>query len=106
MGLLVRILFPAGLISGENPPSVSVAGDVRNPGTYTTPGQIRLADAVGLAGGLSPGSRQKPETRRSSATSLDGQFKNLQRVTHKAWSHGEWRAIRWRTFSSSRATAC
>jgi polysaccharide export outer membrane protein len=36
----------------ENPPAVSVAGDVRAPGTYRTAGQIRLSDAVHLAGGL------------------------------------------------------
>lgn len=38
----------------ENPPSVSVWGDVRMPGTYRTSGSIRLADAVHLAGGLAP----------------------------------------------------
>ena len=38
----------------ENPPTVSVFGDVRVPGTYQTSGQIRLADAVHLAGGLAP----------------------------------------------------
>jgi polysaccharide export outer membrane protein len=38
----------------ENTPSVTVSGDVRTPGTYQTPGQIRLADAVHLAGGISP----------------------------------------------------
>jgi polysaccharide biosynthesis/export protein len=38
----------------ENPPSVSVLGDVRMPGTYQTSGQLRLADAVHLAGGTSP----------------------------------------------------
>jgi polysaccharide export outer membrane protein len=38
----------------ENPPSVSVLGDVRAPGTYQTSGQIHVADAVHLAGGLSP----------------------------------------------------
>jgi len=38
----------------ENPPAVSVWGDVREPGTYRTAGQIRLADAVHLAGGLGP----------------------------------------------------
>ena len=38
----------------ENPPAVSVLGDVRDPGTYQTSGQIRLTDAVHLAGGLSP----------------------------------------------------
>jgi polysaccharide biosynthesis/export protein len=36
----------------ENPPAVSVWGDVRAPGTYRTSGQIHLADAVHLAGGL------------------------------------------------------
>ncbi|MFZ0523455.1 MAG: SLBB domain-containing protein [Candidatus Acidiferrales bacterium] len=38
----------------ENPPTVSVWGDVRKPGTYRTSGTIRLADAVHLAGGLAP----------------------------------------------------
>jgi polysaccharide biosynthesis/export protein len=36
----------------ENPPTVSVLGDVRRPGTYRTSGQIHVADAVHLAGGL------------------------------------------------------
>lgn len=36
----------------EDAPTVSVLGDVREPGTYQTSGQIRLADAVHLAGGL------------------------------------------------------
>ena len=38
----------------ENPPTVSVLGDVRAPGTYRTSGQIHLSDAVHLAGGLTP----------------------------------------------------
>jgi len=38
----------------ENPPDVSVWGDVRAPGTYRTAGDIHLSDAVHLAGGLSP----------------------------------------------------
>jgi polysaccharide biosynthesis/export protein len=38
----------------ENPPAVSVWGDVRGPGTFRTSGQIRLSDAIHLAGGLSP----------------------------------------------------
>jgi protein involved in polysaccharide export with SLBB domain len=37
----------------ENPPDVSVWGDVRTPGTYPTAGDIHLSDAVHLAGGLS-----------------------------------------------------
>ena len=37
----------------ENPPVVSVLGDVRAPGTYKTSGDIHLSDAVHLAGGLS-----------------------------------------------------
>jgi polysaccharide export outer membrane protein len=36
----------------ENPPVVSVLGDVRAPGTYPTSGDIRLSDAVHLARGL------------------------------------------------------
>jgi polysaccharide biosynthesis/export protein len=38
----------------ENPPTVSIWGDVRAPGTYRTAGQIRLGDAIHLAGGLGP----------------------------------------------------
>jgi polysaccharide export outer membrane protein len=38
----------------ENPPTVAVMGDVRTPGTYQTAGQIRVADAIHLAGGLTP----------------------------------------------------
>ncbi len=38
----------------ENPPTVSVLGDVRGPGTFRTAGQIHLSDAVHLAGGISP----------------------------------------------------
>ncbi len=38
----------------ENPPTVSVWGDVRGPGTFRTSGEIRLADAIHLAGGLAP----------------------------------------------------
>lgn len=38
----------------ESPPVVSVLGDVRAPGTYRTSGDIHIADAVHLAGGLSP----------------------------------------------------
>jgi len=38
----------------ENPPTVSVWGDVRGPGTYRTSGKIHLSDAVHLAGGLAP----------------------------------------------------
>jgi protein involved in polysaccharide export with SLBB domain len=38
----------------ENPPVVSVLGDVRAPGTYQTSGEIRLSDAVHLAKGLAP----------------------------------------------------
>ncbi len=42
----------------ENPPAVSVWGDVRAPGTYRTSGDIHLSDAVHLAGGLSPDAAQ------------------------------------------------
>jgi protein involved in polysaccharide export with SLBB domain len=38
----------------ENPPTVSVSGAVRNPGTYQTSGQIHLRDAIQLAGGITP----------------------------------------------------
>jgi polysaccharide export outer membrane protein len=43
----------------ETPPVVSVWGDVRLPGTYRTSGQIRLVDAVQLAGGLGPDAQQE-----------------------------------------------
>ncbi len=38
----------------EAAPTVSVAGEVRSPGTYKTSGQPSLRDAVFLAGGLTP----------------------------------------------------
>jgi polysaccharide biosynthesis/export protein len=38
----------------ENPPIVSVLGDVRNPGTFRTSGDIHISDAIHLAGGLTP----------------------------------------------------
>jgi len=37
-----------------NPPTVSVWGDVRVPGTYGTSGQLHLSDAIHMAGGLAP----------------------------------------------------
>ncbi len=43
----------------EDPPSVSVWGDVRKPGTYRTSGQIRLSDAVHLAEGFSPDAQKE-----------------------------------------------
>src|SRR6202042_2450903 len=43
----------------ENPPVVSVWGDVRAPGTYRTSGQIRLRDAIHLAGGLAPDAQKE-----------------------------------------------
>lgn len=38
----------------QNPPTVSVWGDVRTPGTYQTSGQLHLSDAIHMAGGLAP----------------------------------------------------
>jgi polysaccharide export outer membrane protein len=38
----------------ENPPTVSVWGDVRGPGTYKTSGKVHVSDAVHLAGGIAP----------------------------------------------------
>jgi polysaccharide biosynthesis/export protein len=38
----------------EDAPSVSVAGAVRNTGTFQTSGQIHLRDAIELAGGITP----------------------------------------------------
>ncbi|PYX48730.1 MAG: hypothetical protein DMG79_11060 [Acidobacteria bacterium] len=38
----------------EDPPVVSVLGDVRVPGTYRTSGDIHISDAIHLAGGLAP----------------------------------------------------
>jgi protein involved in polysaccharide export with SLBB domain len=42
----------------ENPPNVSVWGDVRTPGTYRTAGDIHVSDAIHLAGGLAPDAAQ------------------------------------------------
>jgi protein involved in polysaccharide export with SLBB domain len=38
----------------ENPPLVTVLGEVRSPGTYLTAGVVHLRDAVQLAGGTTP----------------------------------------------------
>jgi protein involved in polysaccharide export with SLBB domain len=38
----------------EDPPMVSVLGEVRTPGDYRTSGDIHLIDAIHLAGGLGP----------------------------------------------------
>jgi protein involved in polysaccharide export with SLBB domain len=57
----------------ENPPTVSVWGDVRMPGTYRTSGQIRLGDAVHLAGGLAPDAQT--EDAQVFRYLADGKFK-------------------------------
>ena len=38
----------------ENPPWVTVGGEVRNPGRYRTSGETHLRDAIYLAGGIAP----------------------------------------------------
>lgn len=38
----------------EDPPTVSVSGAVRHPGTFQTSGQVHFRDAVELAGGVTP----------------------------------------------------
>ena len=38
----------------EDAPIVSVSGAVRRPGTFQTSGEIRVRDAVELAGGVTP----------------------------------------------------
>lgn len=43
----------------ENPPTVSVLGDVRKPGTYQTSGKVHVSDAVHLAGGIAPDAQQE-----------------------------------------------
>ena len=43
----------------ENPPTISVWGDVRVPGTYGTSGQLHLSDAIHMAGGLAPDAETK-----------------------------------------------
>ena len=57
----------------ENPPTVSVWGDVRTPGTYGTSGQLHLSDAIHMAGGLSPDA--ETEDAQVFRYLLDGQLK-------------------------------
>src|SRR6202522_1850209 len=57
----------------EAPPAVSVWGDVREPGTYRTDGQIRLSDAIHLAGGLAPDAQK--ENAQVFRYLSDGKFK-------------------------------
>ena len=84
----------------ENPPTVSVLGDVRDPGTYQTSGQIHLADAVHLAGGLAPDA----QTGGCAGIPLlaGWQVQNLQRESRARLSAG----IRSRTSFWSRAIGC
>jgi polysaccharide export outer membrane protein len=57
----------------ENPPTVSVWGDVRAPGTYKTAGKVHLSDAVHLAGGIGPDA--KIEDAQVFRYLLDGKMK-------------------------------
>ena len=66
----------------ENPPTVSVWGDVRMPGTYRTSGQIRLSDAVHLAGGLAPDAQT--EDAQVFRYLPDGKFKIFSVNLHQA----------------------
>jgi len=43
-----------GRFDFEDPPVVSVLGDVRRPGTYRAAGEMHVRDAIRLAGGLGP----------------------------------------------------
>jgi len=57
----------------ENPPTVSVSGAVRQPGTFQTPGQIRVRDAVQLAGGANQDASM--DSAQVIRTSADGSLK-------------------------------
>jgi protein involved in polysaccharide export with SLBB domain len=43
----------------EDAPTILVGGDVRVPGTYRTSGQLRLGDAIQMAGGLAPDAQKE-----------------------------------------------
>jgi len=43
----------------QNPPTVAVLGDVRQPGIYRTSGDVHLIDAIHLAGGLAPDAQRE-----------------------------------------------
>ena len=57
----------------DPPPNVWVGGDVQKPGLYRTSGQVRLRDAVYLAGGLSPDADLK--TAQLFRTEADGSMR-------------------------------
>jgi protein involved in polysaccharide export with SLBB domain len=59
----------------ENPPTVSVSGAVRQPGTFQPPGQIRVRDAIQLAGGISPDASM--DSAQVIRVSADGSLKVL-----------------------------
>ena len=59
----------------EAAPEVWVGGEVRNPGAYTTSGQVRLRDAVYLAGGVT--SNAALDSAQLFRTSRDGTLKIL-----------------------------
>ena len=82
----------------ENPPSVSVLGDVRVPGTYQTSGQIHIADAVHLAGGLSPMRR-----RKTSRFSVIGRME-VQDFQRESWASTDRRSNRKYHSAAARST--
>jgi len=43
----------------QNPPTVAVLGDVRDPGIFRTSGEVHLSDAIHLAGGLAPDAQRE-----------------------------------------------
>jgi protein involved in polysaccharide export with SLBB domain len=59
----------------EPAPDVWVGGEVRNPGLYPTSGQVRLRDAVYLAGGVTPSAAQ--DSAQLFRTFKDGSMKIL-----------------------------
>ena len=59
----------------EPTPDVWITGEVRQPGLYTTSGQIRLRDAIYLAGGLTSGAAL--DSAQLFRTSRDGTMKIL-----------------------------
>jgi len=59
----------------EGAPDVWVGGEVREPGLYVTSGQVRLRDAVYLAGGVSPEAAM--ESAQLFRTGKDGTLKIL-----------------------------
>ena len=84
----------------EPPPTVWVGGEVRTPGQYRTSGQVRLRDAIYLAGGVSY--RRRAGVRTTVPYPVRWHAEDFQRQSGRSAG----RQSHWTTSCSNLAIAC